>query len=506
MTNSIIKSAFAIVFVFLLAYCAGTVKEPTVSEEERDKIQRTMDSISSDVLLNYVKKLSSEDYAGRLSGMPEYKACASWIASLFKQWGLKPGGDHNTYLQSYPNPYTTIFVGGELSYSYKSKDRWRKKKYVYEKDYYPGSQSGNGKRTAEVIYVGYGITAPELSYDDYEGVNVKGKIVLVEPGVPVAPEEDPQLYKEWRPYSPSQYKIKMAVAHGAKGMLINELTVNPSIDYVPGFMVAQVGDTVIKDIFSGTEKTRDQIIAKIKGTFQPQSFRTKKTFTIENFTEHNKNGTGYNVLGLIEGSDPLIKSEVIILGANLDHCGFCYEVIPGANDNASGMAVLLSVAEALIKNPVKPKRSILIIGFGSKEQALKGSQTYLKNPLFPKNKTVVFLNLDMVGCGNKLKAFAASNYPELWPFISQANSKTAKASLDPLPYSPISQPQYDADLFLTKKIPSIIFSAYGAPTYPRSTKDTPQTLTPQIMEDLGRILLQAIYDLANTDFDFFTPK
>jgi len=209
---------------------------------------------------------------------------------------------------------------------------------------------------------------------------------------------------------------------------------------------------------------------------------------------------------LIEGSDPLLKNEVIVLGANLDHCGFCYEVIPGANDNASGMAVLLGVAEGLTKSSLKPKRSILFIGFGSKEQALKGSHAYLENPLFPKNKTVVFLNLDMVGCGNTIKALAGSNYPELWPYISHANSKTAKVSMDPLPYSSISRPRYDADLFLAKKIPSMIFTASGAPTYPHTTKDTTQTITPQIMEDMARILFRAILDLANTDHDFFNPK
>jgi hypothetical protein len=506
MINTIIKSTVTIISSLLLAFCAAQVKETIVSGKEGDQVQRATELISRDVLVNYVEKLASEDYAGRLSGMPEYKACANWVASLFEQWALKPGGDKNSYFQSYPNPYTTVFVGGELSYSYKSRGRWRKKSYAYEKEYYPGSQSGNGKRTAEVVYVGYGIMAPELNYDDYADVNVKGKIVLVEPDVPITPEEDPALYKEWRPYSPLQYKIKMAVAHGATGMLINELTVNPSIDYVPGFMVAQVGDIVINDIFSGTEKDHDQVISAIKGSFQPQSFRTRKTFTIENYTEHNKKGTGYNVIGLIDGADPLLKGEVIILGANLDHCGFCYEVIPGANDNASGVSVMLGVAEALAKSSAKPKRSILFIGFGSKEQGLKGAKTYLKNPLFPKTKTVLFLNPDMVGCGNQIKGLGGLNYPDFWPFISRANNRTAMASIEPMAYSGLGWPEYDADLFLAKGIPSIVFSAQGAPTYPRTTRDTPQTITPQVMEDLARILFQAILDLANTDIDFFAPE
>ena len=188
------------------------------------------------------------------------------------------------------------------------------------------------------------------------------------------------------------------------------------------------------------------------------------------------------------------------------HCGFCYEVIPGANDNASGMAVMLGVAEALAKNPVKPKRSILLIGFGSKEQAHRGAQRYLKNPLFPRNKTVIFFNLDMVGCGDQIKALGGLDYPDLWQFISRANKKTRNALLEPAAHSSWGWPQYDADLFLAKKIPCIVFSAHGAPTYPRTTKDTVDTITPQIMKDLTRIIFQATLDLANTDFDFFPPE
>ncbi|MDH5384311.1 MAG: M28 family peptidase, partial [Candidatus Aminicenantes bacterium] len=366
-------------FMFLSS-CAVAVKEGVrLSEEEKIKEAELLDSISEEKLLGYVKKLTSKDYAGRLTGTPEYKACARWMASLFEKWGLNPAGKDGTYLQSFPNPYTVVFVGGELSYTYQSRNARKKRKYVYEKEYYPGSNSGNGKLTAEVVYIGFGITAPELNYDDYAGVNVKGKIVLIEPEGPVSPDESPELYKEWKPYSSYQYKIKMAVAHGAKGMLINDLTVNADIDYVQNFMVAQVGEAVIKDIFTGTGKTHEEVMEKIKSTHTPQSFRTRKFFTIENFTEHHPKGTGFNVLGLIKGRAPLLKEEVIILGANLDHVGFCYEVMPGANDNASGVAVLLGVAEALARSPVKPKRSVLMIGFGSKEQSFKGSQTYLKS-------------------------------------------------------------------------------------------------------------------------------
>ncbi len=501
-----ITRVIIVLYLLILPYCAPTSKTPTRTSAEQLQQEQIDQTLSSERLMGYVAKLSSEDYAGRLSGTSEYRACARWVASLFEKWGLQPAGEKNTYLQSYLNPYTIVFVGGELSYNYKSQGRWRTKKYLYEREYYPGSQSGDGKISAEVVYAGYGITAQELNYDDYKDVNVTGKIVLIEPEVPVSPDENPVLYKEWKPYSNYQYKIKMAVAHGAKGMLINQLKVNPDIDYIQGFMTAQVGEAVVSDVFAGTGQTHPEVIAKIRETLQPQSFRSRKTFTISNFTEHNKDGTGYNVLGLIEGTDPLLKDEVIMVGANIDHVGFCYEVMPGANNNASGAAVMLGLAEAISQNPAKSKRSILFIGIGSKEQAFRGTFAYLNNPVFPRTQTVVFLSLDMVGCGDKFLAFAAQNYPDLWEYIAEANKNSLNLPLLPLPFANIRRPELDAALFLDKRIPSIIFRVTGTPTFPYTTKDTPDTLTPQTMSDLAKILYQAILDIANTKHNFFESK
>jgi hypothetical protein len=492
----VIPLTISVLAILLMTSCAvGVKKEVEISDEEKTQIDRLLGSISGEKLLGYVKKLSSKTYTGRLTGTPEFKACANWISSLFEEWGLTPRGDNDMFLQAYANPYTIVFVGGELSYTYRSRGKQRKKKYAYEKEYYPGSQSADGSITAEVVYVGYGITAPELNYDDYAGVNVKGKIVLVEPDAPVSPEGKADLFKEWQPYSFYQYKLKMAVAHGAKGMLINKLTVNPDIDYVPKLMVAQVGDSVVKDLFTGSGKTHQENLEEIKRSLQPQSFRTRKVFTIQNFTEHHPKGTGYNVIGQIEGIDPLLKQEVIILGANLDHLGFCYEIMPGANDNASGVAVLLGVAEALSKSPVKSKRSVLFIAFGSKEQAFRGSETYLKKPAFPKNKTIVYLNLSMVGCGDRARALGAQDYPELW---TQA--------LEAFPYSNLGRPRLDSDLFLSKGIPSITITVYGAPTFARTRKDTADTINPSTMEELSKILYHAVLGMTNSGQDFFEKK
>jgi hypothetical protein len=494
----VISLMISVFTILLMTTCTvGAKKEIELSDTEKTQMDRLLDSISGEKLLGYVKKLSSKTYSGRLTGTPEFKACATWVGSLFEEWGLTPKGDNDTYLQSYPNPYTIVFVGGELAYTYRLGGQQKKKKYVYEKDYFPGSQSGDGSLTAEVFYVGYGITAPEMNYDDYAGVNVKGKIVLVEPDAPVFPEENPDLYKEWRPYSFYQYKLKMAVAHGAKGMLINQLTVNPDIDHVQRFMVAQVGDAVVKDIFAASGKTHQENLEKIKNTLQPQSFRTRKVFTIKNFTEHHPKGIGYNVIGQIQGIDPLLKEEAIILGANLDHLGFCYEIMPGANDNASGVAVLLGVAEALAKSPVKPKRSVLIVAFGSKEQAFMGAQAYLKKPTFPKNRTVAYLNLSRVGGGDKARALGAQYFPEVWKYIQ---------TLEAFPYSNLGRPRLDFDLFLSKGFPSISISVFGAPSHARTRQDTADTIDPSTMEELSKILYRGILDMANSSQDFFEKK
>ena len=497
MRRKLLPPLFLLPAIIWLSSCA-VVQKDVASGPDNQHWDETADFFSEDKLMNTVKKLTSENYAGRLSGTPEYRTCARWMASLFQDWELKPAGDNGSFLQSFHSPYTLVFVGGKLAYNYRSQGRWREKRYVYEKEYYPGSQSGNGELTAEVVYVGYGIRAPEIGYNDYAGVDVQGKIVLVEPGIPISPDKNPELFKTWAPFSAARLKAKMAVAHGAKGILFNELRVDPDTEPIKDFMAAQIGENAVKDIFSSTGKTHPEVIESIKSSLQPQSFRTGKSFTIDNFTEHHADGKGYSVLGWIEGMDPLVKEEVIILGAHLDGAGFCYEILPGANNNASGIAVLLAVAESLAKGQTALGRSVLFIGIGSKEQSFRGSLAYLENPFFPTEKTLVFINLDMIGCGDSLEASISQDSPEIWDVFFQANKNTAERELKMIPFSDLGIPRTDAEIFAKKKIPAISFRAYGAPTYPYTTKDTAQSLTPDIMKDMGRILFLSILDLANS--------
>jgi Zn-dependent M28 family amino/carboxypeptidase len=221
--------------------------------------------------------------------------------------------------------------------------------------------------------------------------------------------------------------------------------------------------------------------------------------TIKNVTEHHPDGMAKNVLGYIEGSDPALKEEVVVIGAHLDHLGYNHEMMPGANDNASGVAVAMGVAEALSKMTVKPKRSILFAFFGAEEQGVRGSEYYLENPFFPAEETFGLINLDGVGRGEKIRALAGKRYPELWRFIEVANQSYVHRVVEPTDFHNLARPRLDAAHFMWADIPSISFGSYDAPELPQSvyhkTYDSPEIITPEIMEDLGRIIFVAVMEM-----------
>jgi len=482
-----------------------------IPSADQQKLLSVFHSISSHQLYNYVVELSSEKYGGRLTGTREYNEAAAWVSSLLSSWGVEPAGDNGTYLQAFPNPYTLVLDKGEvsmvidLSRSGARVPATIKKYYRYEDEYLPGGTSGSGEVTAEVVYVGYGITAPELGYDDYQGVDVRGKIVLMENEVPFNPDQDPETFKKWKPYSFHQYKLKNAVAHGAKGLLyFYGPIVNPNNDYVEGFVYSHVGQTVVDDIFAGTGKTYQATVEKIRSTLKPQSFSTRKIFTIRNKTEHHPEGTGYNLLAKITGTDPALKDEVIIIGGHLDHVGRCPELMPGANDNASAVAVMLGLAKALKDSPVKLKRTVLFAFFGAEEQGVKGSEYYLEHPVFPLEKTVALLNLDGVGQGEKIFALAGKNFPWLFEPVARANQTFVHRELQTNYWANLTRPRLDAARFMDQGIPSLSFSVFGLnlpyPTY-HNTRDRAELINPEILEDLSRILFLAVTELANAPLD-----
>jgi len=505
------RSILSIVFLFILS-TAGLMAQPArqaaAPQTDEARILEAMHLIQSQPLYNYVAELVSEKYGGRLTGTKEYEACVAWVESLLKGWGVEPGGENGTYRQLFPNPYTIVHEGGVCEMLVPAgQGGVVKKSYKYEDEFIPGGTSGSGAVTAEVVYAGYGITAPELGYDDYKGVDVKDKIVLLESEVPVGPgEKTLEQFKKWRSYSFHQYKLKNAAAHGAKGLIYNYGPIgNPNNAYVEGFVYHHVGTAVVEDVFAGTGRAHKDVVAAIRKDLKPRSFATGKTMTISNRTEHHADGVGINLLGKITGSDPALKDEVIIVGGHLDHLGRLWELLPGANDNATAVAVTLGIAEAMAKCPVKPKRTVVFFFFGSEEQSedqgTEGSHYYTEHPLYPLDKTSVFINMEGPGAGDKISASGGTTYPGFWAFVEKANKGFVHRTLSTGPASYPARPRQDSAWFFWKGVPSLTFGAYGGPRPPlptyHNTRDDLSLITPEIMEDVAQLLFMTIMDMAD---------
>ncbi len=498
------RSLIVVVLVFALGTGWLLSQETTGLQGKNLEI---FHSISSHFLKTIVAELTSDTYEGRLTGTDGYNRSADWVAGYLKDSGVDPGAPDGSYFQSFDIPYTLIFEGCEVIFHIPQKKGDVLKHYKYVDEFIPGSTSGSGEITDEVVYVGYGVTAPELGYDDYAGVDVRGKIVLMEREVPVSPGKDVELFKKWRSHSFHQAKLHNAVEHGAQGMLYNYGPIgNPNNAYIEDFIYSHIGDSAVKDLFSGTGKEHAAVVEKIRSGLKPQSFSTGKTVTIRNITEHHPEGKGSNVIGMIRGADSRLKDEVIVVGAHLDHLGRCYEIMPGANDNASGVAVVLSLAEALAMLEKPLRRSVLFVMFGADEQAIVGSKAYLERPPFPLDKTACFINLDGVGAGDKLSATAAKNYPALWKFIDESNSGYVHRFIRTNHFHNLGRPRLDAARFMWAGIPSISFGAYGSRSYYHTPQDNLEIITPEIMEDLTQILFLAVMELGNSDRLDFPSK
>lgn len=487
------KKYFVLIGVLLVSFVARA------QDTGEQAILKALHSVSSHELLEYVEIQCDEKYRGRLTGTEEYQECAEWLAGEMESWGVKPAGDDGGWFQWFKIPYTLVWPDCGLTLHMPvKKDGVLLKHYQYMTEYMPGSTSGNGEVTAEVVYVGYGITAPELKYDDYKGVDVKGRIVLVERESPVNPSAGEEKFKPWYEYSFHQHKIANAVKHGAIGMIYNYGPIaNPNNDYFKDFVYVHIGDTVVRDIFAGTGFSHRDVVSRIDSTLKPSSFNTGKVVTIKMSTEHFPDGKGSNIIGMLEGTDPVLKDETVIIGAHLDHMGMCYEHIPGANDNASAVAVMMGVAKALAVNKIPLKRSVMFLSFGAEEQGIMGAAEYLKRPVMPLEKSVL-LNMDGVGIGHSIRAAAGTNYPILWSFVEEANQKYIHRPLSTNYFSNLGRPRLDAARFLSAGVPSLSFSTYGSVNYYHIPLDNLDIIRPEIMEDLCQLLLVTVVNMANS--------
>lgn len=464
-------------------------------QEEKQLLIESFHSISSNEILNYAEVLSSAKYKGRLSGSPEYLEAAKWCAQKFEDWGVQPANGES-YFQYFPNEYSEVLELGEVVYTHQG----QQKKLKFPEEYLPGSNSDSGTVEAGLVYVGHGITAPELGYDDYKNVNVKGKIVILETGTPYT-KNDTTLAK-WTPYAYHRYKFRNAVKHGAAGMIYASKIANPNTVHLDGFIYAHVEPKIVEQILKDAGKDYAELKARLKNMEMPSfELPVNQQIKISAKTVYHPDAQACNVVGMIEGSDPVLKSEVIIIGGHLDGQGQMGDVMfPSALDNASGVADILGAAKALASSQVKPKRSVLFILLGGEECGLYGSKYYADHLLFPVEKTRLMINLDMVGNGTSFFVANGKSYPDLFAHFEKANEtyihREMRASEARKNYG---RPRSDESNFENVGIKTFGLWTRNSvfPVYYHDPRDKTDVLTPEIMEDAAKLLYLGILGVAS---------
>ncbi len=403
--------------------------------------------------------LASDSLKGRNTPSPELDSAAAYIARTFARDGLQ--GIGGSYLQRFNISLVSLAEPNTLSLFRRGSET----RFELKADFTPFEMTASRIVRAPLVFAGYGITAPEYGYDDYAGVDAKGKVVLVlrhEPG-----EEDSSsvfLGTAATDYSNVARKVTIAREHGAVALLVITDPLNhsslaprgfpwPSLsmtiprDALPVSLggdeetkmpVVHVGEKVIDALFGGVEALRE-IQAGIDRTMKPHSFDLDGAeIRVQTSTSISSTPTG-NVVGYFEGSDPLLKKQLVIVGAHYDHVGYKKQhaegedyIFNGADDNASGTVALLGVAAGLGALPERPRRSVLLIAFAGEEKGLFGSEFYARQPLFPLDSTVAMLNMDMVGRNGRdsLLLIGAEASPDLGRIVREENRQVGFVLVD----------------------------------------------------------------------------
>lgn len=386
-----------LVFSFVSASLAQTISKPEITAAE---------------LRKHVKYLASDALEGRKAGSKGAEKAEQYIADEFKSYGLKPVGDHGTYLQKFEF-VAGVRLGQKNSFSYSAGGG--AKKLVVDKEYRPFGFSASGIFSGDVVFVGYGISASDKNYDDYKGIDVKDKAVLL---LRNAPEGD-SLKGKLESFVSLRYKASKAKELGAKALLIVTGPMDSDTDDLmklsydqstgnAGILAVHIKRDVANELFKTSGTTIKDIQAAITTTQSPKSMPLKGV-SLSLQTDINEiRETTANVVGFLEGNDPVLKNEIIAIGAHHDHLGYggagsgstkpdTVAVHHGADDNASGTAGLLELAQAFAARKSELKRSILFLSFSGEELGLLGSAYYVKAPTLPLEKTVTMLNMDMIG-------------------------------------------------------------------------------------------------------------
>jgi Zn-dependent M28 family amino/carboxypeptidase len=417
----------------LAAGCAKTAEAPAAPPPPPQVAVAQLPKVDAARILDHIKALSADDMEGRAPGTAGEEKAVAYIEGQFKQIGLQPGNPDGTFVQKVPLVGITGTQTKPLTFAKGPKTltlKWRDEVVAWSKHVAPEASIA----ASDVIFAGYGVEAPEYTWNDFKSTDVKGKTIVVlvnDPQVPnpANPSElDPKLFngKAMTYYGRWTYKFEEGARKGAAAVLIVHDT--PTAGY--GFNVVQGNlsekfDLVAPDKNMGKATIEGWITtdaAKKLFALGGQDFDAlKKQALSRDFTPvplgvkasmaiANKLRTidSRNVVAKLEGSDPALKNEYVVYSAHWDHLGIGEpvngdKIYNGALDNASGVGTVLEIARALKQAQPPAKRSFLFLMVTAEEKGLLGSEYYSVNPLYPLAKTAANINIDEINPWGRTK-------------------------------------------------------------------------------------------------------
>ncbi len=462
--------------------------------------------VDPELFLNHVKHLSSPEMRGRGTGSEELDRAADYVAEKFKALGLRPAAPGG-FFQYFPVSVAARFGSGtRLEFA----DGNHREKLSLNKDFQPLNFSASGEVSAPLAFAGYGITAPEYGYDDYAGLNVKGKVVIVLYHEPQ--EFDAASIFAGRMYTrhaQSFSKAMNARLHGARGIIFvgdaacngNERSsleefagaVGPADSGVPAVEVS------IRAVARWLERgglDLVQLQKEVDRDLKPRSLALPERFAVTLRSDVTRTRRmAPNVAAYIPGE----TAEHVVIGAHYDHVGGGEAgwppnkqggVFPGADDNASGTAGLLELARRFSSQP-KARRGLLFLAFAGEELGLLGSSHYIEHPLLPLSDAVAMINLDMIGRitdrqilvgGINTGSTLHEIFNELLPWRGYSvdfSEQTVYGSSD-------------HHAFLSKSIPSLFFFSGLHPDYHRSSDTWEKIKAPEAADllDLAAAVIE----------------
>ncbi len=447
------KSSVVAILAVVCLLAIGLAAQTAPSSPEA-----ALKAISPENILNHIKKLASDEFEGRAPGSKGEELTVNYLTEQFKSMGLAPGNPDGTYIQKVPLVEITADPKMNLKFSGAAAGIAPK----YQDDYVAWTKrvTASTAMDAEMIFVGYGVQAPEFQWDDFKGVDVKGKVIVVLVNDPPLPNAEVFGGKAMTYYGRWTYKFEKAAEKGAAGCIIIHETgpagypwdvvrnswgrgqfdlVTPDKNMGRAAVEGWVTSELAEKVFTAAGKDLAALKkAAVTREFKPVPLGLRAQLAFQNTL---RTVDSKNVAAKLRGSDAKLKDEYVIYCAHWDHFGIGPEVkgdtiYNGAVDNATGTAVLLEMARAFKQLTVPPRRSVLFLAVTAEEQGLLGSAYYAKQPLYPLAHTAAVVNMDAMNVLGKTSdiisvGLGSSTLDEIVIAEAKAQGRIVKPDAEP---------------------------------------------------------------------------